>query len=206
MSDADAFAKSLSSAIRSVLHVLEEINALKALVDRTLPERKEGPIVFGPPWPEDWAKDAGRYLCTGLSWAYPIMKKGAKGKPARKGTLWFWCRVAPPKANSKTVDDPIGPFIAVEVTEGKPDDYEFLDDFDHPSEWPSFENAVELEGISFHLPLLKSAATRNEHGRLTWAGFSYKLGAMTDPADVNRDLIEPAVALAKLLVANEPGA
>lgn len=201
MSHAEAFAGSLSSAISSVLHVLEQLNALKALVDRALLEKKEGSIVFQSPCLYRSAKDAGGYLRTGASWAYPIMKKGAKGKPARIGTLWFWCRLAPPAANSRTANEPSGPFIAVEVTEGKPDENDYgIDQWDHPSTWEDSEYTIKLKGIDFELPPFAFGETRTERGALEWAGFAYKLGSLTDSSTVNRDLIQPAVALARLLV------
>lgn len=76
MSSPDAFSGSLTSAIKSVLHVLEQLNALKGLTHRALTSRKEGAVIFGGSLHvDDYTEDAGEFVCTGLAWAYPIFHK-----------------------------------------------------------------------------------------------------------------------------------
>ena len=202
MSNSDAFSESLTSAIKSVLHVLEQLNALKGLIDRVLTSKKDGSVIFEPPLMDEWTGDAGEFVSTGLAWTYPILHKpkGAKGRPRRIGTAWFWCRLAPPRCTSQTVDTDSVPFFSVEVTSGKLSDDD-VDGYMHPSDWADENDVKELRELTFALPLLASGVTRGEDGGVEWAAFAYRLSSLTAPTDVNRDLIQPAIALANLLVA-----
>ena len=201
----DKFSQSLTSALKATLHVIEQVEALKVVIDRELPAMFDGTIKIGSSGRMNKAMDAGRFVCTGMSWMYPISQRG-KGRPRSLGGLWFWVRLAQPGATSGSLGADVPPFIAVEVVSSGCEEEGPIDTYDCPTSWAGNSDVSELEDIGFRLPLLASGKAM-ENGAVWWAGFAHRLGVLSQPRVIKEDFLVQAVALAKLLERSraEPG-